>query len=163
MSRAGRSGMRKVDHKIITRTVWCILKSSTTQVRGKNFREYLEAYMGERPSEEFLDAAVAFKKNTHNLARFGRESIPVSFGHKIIRDILSENDVDQLRGLVGFLEENHQAFAGGSLLTGGEASWLTWHVEHLDLDVVSDIQEKKSKTHSEECSITMHMTTKQKK
>ena len=58
MNRVDRTAVLKVNHKIITRAVWCMLKGPDTQVRRKDISKDLEAYMGERLSEELLDAAI---------------------------------------------------------------------------------------------------------
>ena len=99
MSRPGRIGKLKIDHKIITHEIWCMLKGPDTQVRRKDIGEHLEAYMGERPSEELLDAAVAFKKIRTILPNIVWNLMSVSFSHQILRNILDQNDVDRLSTL----------------------------------------------------------------
>ena len=90
MSRECRTGMLKIDHKIITRAVWWMLKEPDTQVRRKNIREHLKAYMGERPSEEILRHSCGVRKNLNHLVLYCREFIPISFGHRILRNIFDQ-------------------------------------------------------------------------
>ena len=95
---------------------------------------------------EVLDAAVEFKKNTRKRSITNREFIPVPFGHIITRDIFSDDDVTALGTLAQNLEENYHPFNGASLVHDGSASWSAWNVGNLDLEVISNIQEK-IKTH----------------
>ena len=117
------------------------VKRNSTSTK-RDIEEQLTAYLGYTPNQEILGAAVSFKKNTNHLSRSGREFIPVSFGHQIMRNVLSRDDVESLNSLVDYLQENHQPFTGSQLIDTQEASWLAWHIQHINLDIISTVQEK---------------------